>query len=339
MSDAARRALAAWLSAADAAVLSPLGNGHINDTWLVETAASRFVLQRISAAVFADPRGVADKVARVVSHLRGGGRVNVPELLPTAAGNPWLEDAGGVWRLWEFVAGGRTLERLTRPAQAEAAGAAFGHFQRALADFGVAVADPIPGFLCLQHYLAELDTVLAAAVTDRAVDDLLAAVATRTDLRGLFEDRDRLVHGDCKVNNLLFHPDRAEVVCVLDLDTVMCGHWAWDFGDLARSAAARGERFGERFDVALFAAAARGFTAAAGIPVDRDALLLAPRYVALMLGVRFLTDHLRGDRYFKVAARGDNLARARAQLALLEDMEAREADLRAALGRAVGSGR
>lgn len=335
MSDAARRALAAWPAAADAAVLSPLGNGHINDTWLVESAGSRFVLQRISAAVFPDPRGVADKVARVVSHLRSGRWVNVPHLLPTAAGNLWQEDAGGVWRLWQFVAGGRTLERLTEPAQAEAAGAAFGHFQRALADFGAGVADPIPGFLRLQHYLAELDTVLAAAATDRTVEDLLAAVAARTDLRGLFEDRDRLVHGDCKVNNLLFRTDSAEVLCVLDLDTVMYGHWAWDFGDLARSAAARGERF----DVALFAAAARGFTAAAGIPVDRDALLLAPRYVALMLGVRFLTDHLRGDRYFKVTAPGDNLVRARTQLALLQDMESREADLRAALGRTVAAGR
>lgn len=329
MSEAAGRALAAWFPAAGEVVVNPLGDGHINDTWLVEAAGQRFVLQRISAAVFPDPRRVADKVVRVVSHLRSGRWVNVPALLPTAAGNWCHEDGAGVWRLWAFVAGGRTLQGLTKPAQAEAAGVAFGRFQRALADFGEAVPDPIPGFLQLPHYLGELDAALAAGTTDRSVDDLLGAVAARTDLRGLFADRDRLVHGDCKVNNLLFHADRDEVICVLDLDTVMYGHWAWDFGDLARSAAARGARF----DVALFAAAARGFTAAAGVPVDQDALLLAPRYVALMLGVRFLTDHLRGDRYFKVAARGDNLERARAQLALLQDMESRESELRAALDR------
>src|SRR5690606_17090757 len=107
----------------------------INDTWLVERPdGMRFVLQRLSAAVFPDRRQVAEKVARVVQHLRDRGDVRVPALLP-AGGQPWYEDADGtLWRLWEFVAEARTLQRLATAAQGRAAGAAFGRLQRALAD-------------------------------------------------------------------------------------------------------------------------------------------------------------------------------------------------------------
>jgi Ser/Thr protein kinase RdoA (MazF antagonist) len=242
------------------------------------------------------------------------------------------------------VAPARTLDPLANPAQAAAAGRAFGAFQAALADFtgpadgarpaagagpaGAGIADPIPGFLQLDYYLAELDRAVAGAgQLPESADAALEIVRHRRDLATAFAARNRLIHGDCKVDNLLFHPDRDEVLAIIDLDTVMYGHWAWDFGDLVRSAAADGTAC----NVARFTAVCRGFTAAAGVPADAETLLLAPRYVGLMLGVRFLADHLAGDRYFKVTAPGENLTRARRQLALVQDMERQEAALRQAL--------
>jgi Ser/Thr protein kinase RdoA (MazF antagonist) len=337
VTDPARRALAAWGLAS--ARLAPLGEGHINDTWLVEAAdGERCVLQRISAAVFPEPRQVADKVARVVAHLRRRGGIGVPALLPAGA-LAWYEDAdGGVWRLWEFVAGARTLQTLESPAQGRAAGAAFGALQRALVDLAGPVPEPIPGFLQLAGYLAQLDAARADAAigADAEVDAALAAVDRRRDLASLFAERDRLIHGDGKIDNLLFAAAGDRVVAIIDLDTVMRGHWAWDFGDLTRSAAADGIRV----NVARFASLARGFVDSGALDAGpagaerREALLLAPRHLALMLGVRFLTDHLRGDRYFKVRRHGDNLRRARAQLALLEDMEREEPALRQVLATA-----
>ncbi len=333
--DPAHRALGAWLEV-DAA-LEPLGAGHINDTWLVRHRGRGYVLQRISDAVFPDPVGVAKQVAEVVAYLEAGhGRssgIAVPPLMAGRSGERWHRDESGVWRLWRQVTPARTLEPLRTVAQAESAGRAFGAFQAATADLDLSDRpDPIPGFLQLGEYLKVLDRMLDAAdgMDGPAAEDAVAFIDARRDLAGELSGRDRTIHGDCKVDNLLFHPRRDEVVAVIDLDTVMHGNWAWDFGDLVRSAAVS-PRGG--IDVDLFAALVRGFVPAAGVAAGSDDLVLAPRYVALMLGVRFLTDHLAGDRYFKVSVRGENLARARRQLALAADMEAREADLRIAVRR------
>ncbi len=319
----ARLAAEAWF---DRPVrLAPLGRGHINDTWLVRAGGGRFVLQRLSSAVFPDPRGIAAKVARVVDHLERNRKVRLPALVPAQSGSRWHEDTAGVWRLWRFLGGTHTLQRLTTPAHGRAAGAAFGSFQLAIADLPGDVAEPIPGFLRLSHYLAELDAAAASDVASGEVTAALSSIEQRRDLASLFLERDRLIHGDCKIDNLLFRRDAAQVAGIIDLDTVMLGHWAWDFGDLARSAAADGEAF----DVVRFAAIATGFVDSGALPRAprrelSEALVLAPRHLALMLAVRFLTDHLRGDRYFKVAARGENMRRAHRQLALLADMERQE---------------
>jgi Ser/Thr protein kinase RdoA (MazF antagonist) len=224
----------------------------------------------------------------------------------------------------------RTLQSLENVAQARAAGQAFGELQSLLRALDSDVPDPIPGFLQLDHYLEELDAAVQAAANLTAdLERWVAVVDQHRDLAAVFVERDRLIHGDCKVNNLLFRADEDAVARILDLDTVMWGHWAWDFGDLVRSAAADGGEFSPQ----RFLALVEGFLPAAGIEADPDSLLLAPRYVALMLGVRFLTDHLRGDRYFRVTARGDNLQRAVEQFQLLARMEEREAELRLRLER------
>lgn len=322
---------AAWWPAL---ALEPLGDGHINATWLVvaqpprASAATRFVLQRLSASVFPDPVAVMAKVVRVVTHLQSAAPGWTPALVATATGDWYHKDAdGGVWRLWRYVEGARTLQQLTTVEQAESAGRAFGSLQRWLRDLPGVLADPIPGFMQLDHYLERLDAACARQAVPDELLSILGLIDRRRDLSGAFAVRDRVVHGDCKVNNLLFQADRDQVVCILDLDTVMRGHWAWDAGDLIRSAA--GDPGG--FSVPRFAGVVRGLRASGALDAAPDLLVLAPRYVTLMLGVRFLTDHLEGDSYFRVGRRGENLARARAQFALLAQMEALEAEMIEAL--------
>ena len=134
-----------------------------------------------------------------------------------------------------------------------------------------------------------------------------------------------------KLDNLLFARTSAAVDCVLDLDTVMQGHWAWDLGDLVRSlATTEGALDGE-----LFAAACAGFLSGSGRRATTAELLAAPRYVTFMLGVRFLTDHLLGDRYFKVSEPGENRTRSRQQFALLVELEQHQTQLQRALGREI----
>ena len=261
----------------------------------------------------------------------------VPALVATRAGQQTHQSEDGTcWRAFRCIEPARTLETLARPAQAEAAGRAFGALQAALADFPGAVPDPIPGFMQLGHYLERLDRALASDPSEGAlprVQALLRVIHARRDLADAFSARDRLVHADCKVNNLLFHPNRDDVViAALDLDTVMLGHWAWDAGDLLRSASAGmpvlhpAQGGGPRWrvpppDIERFAAVVRGMRATAGITAAPDEWLRAPLYVTVMLTARFLTDHLEGDWYFRVSARGDNLDRAEAQCALLQGFE------------------
>lgn len=332
---AARAAMAeGWWPAAR---IAPLGEGHIHATWLVDPADAdrdRAVLQRISTAVFVDPAGLMDKIERVVAHVEARAPGWVPALRPTRLGASWHRTAeGSCWRLWRHVSGARTLQALTTPAQAEAAGRAFGSLQRWLRDFAGDVPDAIPGFMQLEHYLARLDGVRDRAARDRdaaAIATLLDVVDRRRGLARTFVARDRLIHGDCKVNNLLFHPERDDVVCILDLDTVMRGHWAWDAGDLIRSATADPSGL----SVERFAAVVRGLGTEGGIDAAPEDWVLAPRYVTLMLAVRFLTDHLEGDRYFRVQRAGENLERARLQFRLLEALERQEGAMLRALGPA-----
>ncbi|MEM8769035.1 MAG: aminoglycoside phosphotransferase family protein [Pseudomonadota bacterium] len=324
--------------------LAPLGDGHINDTLLVRapwpsglatalqstltpaeegTGVFSFVLQRINQTVFTDPARVTSNLRRVVHHLEGSG-VPLAPLLPTSDGEAaWVDEHGDWWRLWGYVTATRSLSRTDELPVAEAAGRAFGAFQSALADLPAPPLEAtIPGFLELRGYLQQFDAVRgSSAALAREADACIGATLDASAieaLRGLadrFPPKNTLIHGDCKLNNLLFAADAPVVRAVVDLDTVMGGHWAWDFGDLARSLLNAASDSGKGAEI--FLAAARGFLEGANRRASADDLALALHYVAFMLGIRFLTDHLEGDRYFKVARSGDNLARARVQFELL----------------------
>lgn len=319
------------------AVATPLGQGQINDTFLAQLpdgdshagggasggrrrlqsdrGAGRWVLQRINQKVFRDPHLLMANVAAASAHLNRKRPGWTPALMPTTDGRWWAELDGEVWRLWSHIEG-RSLPRLANDAQAEAAGRAFGRTRRWLQDIAeMDRREVIPGFLQLRRYLAAYDA------GPRAEPRLAAFIDARRGLSDRFRQANGYIHGDCKVDNLMFN-EADEVVAVLDLDTLMRGHWAWEFGDLARAAldgAVRASRF---------KAVAAGYLAEAGLAAKAEDLVFAPRHVCFMLGLRFLTDHLQGDRYFKVAAPGENRQRALAQFRLLQALEAEEAALR-----------
>jgi len=309
---------------ADAA-LEPLGAGHINDTLLVTVAdGTGWVLQRINEQVFTDPERVMNNLTRVQAHLGEVAPGLIPPLIETLDGRSTCRDEqGGWWRLWAYLPDGHTVEQTGDPAVCRAAAHAFGRFQHLLADLpGPPLEPTIPGFLELGGYLDRFDAVTARTLDAEAVvNEACAGPGFIDSYRGLAAELpkgDAIIHGDCKLNNLLFEESGLAVSAVLDLDTIMVGHWAWDFGDLARSVLTGVIDAGDADVRALFAALVEGFQIGSERALDARALSIAPGYVAFMLGVRFLTDHLEGDRYFKVSAPGENLDRARRQFALLE---------------------
>ena len=296
--------------------IGEFGDGHINDSFLCRSDGEAFVLQKINRYVFKDPHAVMSNLARIAEHVTSP---RLARLIPERGGALFAEVDGQVWRVWEFVEG-ITLQRLQSRAQAVAAGRAFGEYLAALRTLpGAPWADPIRGFHRLDGYLLALDQVLDGGC------EWDAEIAGLRELGQRFSPPTGYIHADPKVNNLRFAED-GSVRAVLDLDTTMWGHWAWDFGDLARSACADGNDFSlERFQ-----GVAEGYLPHVIGWTPEDAVL-APRYVAGMLAVRFLTDHLSGDVYFRVKARGDNLARAREQFALYRETVRLQRDMRAAL--------
>jgi hypothetical protein len=321
--------------------VSPLGRGHINDTYLVQIVVAdqvektdqveKYVLQRISSRVFNAPGKVAENVERVLEHFRAHD-LTLPELVVArSAAGSWRDPFGELWRLWRFRKNGRTLVKPISLDEARAAGVAFGQFQRHMQSFsGPALAPVIEGFGNLAWYLAQFDDARKGWSGSSGELDL-EFIDQRRGLAGQFPAGHDYIHGDCKLDNLLFARTSAAVDCVLDLDTVMQGHWAWDLGDLVRSlATTEGALDGE-----LFAAACAGFLSGSGRRATTAELLAAPRYVTFMLGVRFLTDHLLGDRYFKVSEPGENRTRSRQQFALLVELEQHQTQLQRALEREI----
>lgn len=301
--------------------LAPLGAGHINDTWRVSSTAGDYVLQRINSHVF-DAGAVLRNSVRIAAALAP---TDVPVLAPVAShGAPGLEtEQGDVWRLTPYVAGQVYQASLETLAQVEAAGDAFARFQAELRDLPDVTLEPvIPGFLEFARYIEQLNDALASM--QRPLSDaeraLVEDIRDSFDLADAFPRMHQAIHGDCKINNLIFDADR--VAAIVDLDTAMFGNPAWDWGDLVRSASLTetGELMPDRY-----AALVKGF--AEHVSLDAEHWACAPMYVAAMLCVRFLSDHLCGDRYFKVRSPGDNLIRALHQRSVLEQLRRQQSTL------------
>jgi hypothetical protein len=346
----------------DHALLSTavLKRGHIHDTIVASCRsragiAERYVVQRINAEVFRDPDALAANLARVTSYVRASLRARGVLDLDRRCLQPMISPAGralhrapdgGLWRAFPFIEHTHAVDTPESSAQADRAARAFGGFVADLAGLDPdQLVETIPRFHDLEWRCTALEAAEDADPVGRAreVSAELAAAFRVTDvLLGAPELAAgalprRVVHNDCKLNNLLLDDRSGEALCVVDLDTVMPGSVLFDFGELARTGAcpaAEDERdlARVRLDPELFAALASGFVAGARGLLDAAeirALALAGPLMALENGVRFLTDHLEGDRYFKIARPAHNLDRARAQLRLTQNMLDAEKEMRA----------
>jgi hypothetical protein len=346
------RSLTRWFALDGECVeLGALKRGHIHDTWVAtwrtRTGPRRVVHQQVNTRVFRDPVGLMRNWVRVTDHVRAAlARAGVPELerrclrvVPARSGEPaHTEPDGAVWRAFAFIEGTRTVDVPESPAQAEAAARAFGAFAAQLADLDPAsVTEPIPHFHDLAQRLAAFVAAVAADAHGRAdaagetierARRLAAEVERALAAEGAGDLPRRVVHNDCKLNNVLFDERTGEALCVIDLDTVMPGSVLADFGDLVRTAACPApedetELPRVEVDTGLYQALARGYLAGIGSllePVEIALLPLAGPLIALETGIRFLTDHLAGDIYFRIHRPGHNLDRARVQLRLTEQL-------------------
>ena len=335
--------------------IARLPGGHINDSFRVSASAGEFLLQRLNPHVFPQPGPVMENVARVTRHLAErsrGGPWRTAELVMTREGSDWWTDAvGGCWRMFPYLVGMTTRERVDTPATAREAARAFGAFIRLLADCPArSLHETIPGFHDTARRLTALEEAarrdacgraagaraeVRAVLEERAIADVLPPLAARGEIPV------RPVHNDAKIANVLFDARTGAATCVIDLDTVMPGLALHDFGDMVRSMASpndEDETDTRRIEARpeFIEALAEGFLAEAGSVLtasERRRLVFAGRLITLEQAARFLSDHLEGDRYYRTARAGHNLDRARSQIALYRSLTNQEPALASLVAR------
>lgn len=351
---------AQFLTGGECRSIAAFGNGHINDTYACTMAeGDRWVLQRINDAVFRQPRQVMENVARVTAHVRAeicrhgiDPHRRVLDYARTCTGDLVHHDErSGWWRMCELVENSRTLESAQQPSHAYAAAHAFGRFMTMLNDIpGPRLHETIPGFHDTPRRLEALRRSVALDAAGRVstvcaeIDFALTRANEASSLTMLLaggQIPERIVHNDTKLNNVLFDSTSGEALCVIDLDTVMPGLALYDFGDMVRVGANRAtedepDTRAVGVDLTLFEYIAAGYLDAARdglVPLEQENMVRACRVIAIEQGVRFLTDYLDGDIYYRTHSPDHNLVRSRAQFALVADMESRSAEMDALVVR------
>ncbi|HEU5081054.1 MAG TPA: aminoglycoside phosphotransferase family protein [Opitutaceae bacterium] len=330
----------------------PHGSGHINDTYAVTFdqggSSTRYILQRINHRIFRDVPRLMENIARVSAHVtaqvRSAPPGNPPQqaltLVPTRSGeNYYREPNGAFWRAYVFVEHASTHDLVTSPKLAREAAFSFGNFQRQLANLaGPRLHETIPNFHHTRQRFLAFERALAADPRGRAASvkaevDFARKRESLVDLllnlHAAGDVAERVTHNDTKTNNVMIDDATGVGICVIDLDTVMPGLSLYDFGDMVRSAtnaAAEDERDLTRVEsqLRIFDALVSGYLAATRTllnPIEIDHLATAGRLMTFEVGLRFLTDYLEGDVYFKIKRPDHNLDRCRNQFALVASME------------------
>ncbi len=333
----------------------PYGNGHINDTFVAAFSQSgtrvRYIFQRINARIFKDPEALMDNVLRVTGEARRRlVEAGVPDssrrtlsVIAAMDGKPVHRDEAGChWRCYPFIEGARTYDIVRNAHQAHEAARAFGNFQNLVARLeGPRLHETILDFHNTRSRFERLRDVakadphgrLAAA---RAEWDFICGreeiVDVLLDLHAGGAMPERVTHNDTKLNNVMIDDATGTGICVIDLDTVMPGLALHDFGDMVRTAtspAAEDETDLSKvcMQMPMFEALVRGYLSTAGgflNDVEKAHLGFSGKLIALEIGMRFLTDHLEGDVYFKTRRPNHNLDRCRTQLALVKSIEVQE---------------
>jgi hypothetical protein len=332
------------------ASVRPFGSGHINDTYRAINSKPNcpdYLLQRINHYVFKDVALLMSNLVNVTGHLReklsglpaADIQKNVLTVVETKEGKPYFKDnTGNYWRMFYFLKGTKSYDMVTTQKQAYEGGKAFGHFQAMLADMDVSlIKDTIPNFHNIQFRLQNLEKAIKADKASRLqevrpeIEFIRQRADQMSEILRLGESGalpKRIVHNDTKFNNVLLDPDD-QAQCVIDLDTVMPGYVAYDFGDSIRTiinTAAEDEEDPETIDlnISLFEAYTQGYLEQAHsflTQTEIDSLIKGVLLLPYIQAVRFLTDYLEGDVYFKIRSPKHNLQRTKAQLTLVKKLE------------------
>jgi hypothetical protein len=327
----------------------PFGHGHINDTYLIRTPGKipDFIIQRKNHLIFKNIAGMMNNIVLATTHVRkklmAAGEVDIERkvmtYIPSANNHFFVKDEdGNFWTLFVFIKGSHGIEEVTHPAQAFSAGQAFGHFQKQLSDLpGSLLIETIPNFHNGKFRLGQFRDAIAADLAGRVkimqpvIDNLLSRADEMTQLQDWIDSGElplRVTHNDTKINNVLYD-ENDEILCIIDLDTVMPGSALFDFGDAIRTlgnTAAEDEPDLTKIDLnkQYYKSFAEGYLSESQDFLtlkERENLAFSCRYMAWEQSIRFLTDYLNGDTYYKIAYPEHNKVRTLAQLRYLEVME------------------
>lgn len=333
--------------------------GHINDTYILhfkkeKGLIQRYILQRINQNVFKHPEQLMSNVERVTAHLRqkilssgGDPRRETLNLISTKNGSAFHKTKDcGYWRAYDFIEAAKTYEIPASPEHVYKAAKAFGKFQKQLSDFPAAsLFETIPNFHHTQKRFEAFIQAVKRDAMNRAknVCQEIEFVKKREAETGIIvnllekgELPTRVTHNDTKFNNVMIDDATGEAICIIDLDTVMPGSSLYDFGDLVRSSAspaAEDEKDLSKIfvDLGIFERIVSGFLESAGDILTPSEIKLLPFGAKLMTfecGMRFLTDYLEGDVYFRIHREGQNLDRCRTQFRMVAEMEEKSERLR-----------
>lgn len=326
---------------------APYGNGHINDTFLINSKTAdgkdkRYILQSVNTNVFKEPRQVMHNIEKVTSFLktRTDDPRRVMSLVYTVDGTAFYNDPDGrYWRLYDFIEDSLCLDLPETPEDFYQSAVAFGQFQSYLNEFPVnELFETIPDFHNTpdryQKFLKAVENDVCGRAKDVAEE--IEFVKERQDFYSVLFDSHkagrlplRVTHNDTKINNVMLDKATRTALCVIDLDTIMPGFSVTDFGDSIRfgaSTAAEDEKDLSKvwMDLGLFESYAKGFLTGCGGLLSKDEIMLMPEGAKMMTiecGMRFLTDYLEGDTYFKTKYPEHNLDRCHTQFKLVADME------------------
>lgn len=328
------------------------GSGHINDTyaaWYDQAGrAVRYIHQRINHAIFKDPDSLMDNISRVTNHLyqkliiasTSDVTRRVITLVPTIDGNSYYRDEyGNYWRTYLFIENAKTYDQVVTAKQAYESARAFGRFQKDLCNLpGQRLVETIPGF---HNTRARFDALVSAIETDslNRAQNVKEEISFALNREGMVDTLlnlqhdgsipEIITHNDSKLNNVMMDNETSEGICVIDLDTVMPGLSLYDFGDMVRtttSPTAEDERDLSKVQARMdmFEAITQGYLASASSMLTRTEIEYMPfssRLITFEIGIRFLTDYLEGDTYFKIHREGQNIDRTRVQFKMVQSME------------------
>ncbi|MBQ5729742.1 MAG: aminoglycoside phosphotransferase family protein [Bacteroidaceae bacterium] len=339
----------------------PLGNGLINTTYKVETEgdAPNYVLQNVNNAIFPDVEMLMDNIVTVTNHIRAkyeaAGMTDVERrvlrFVPAKDGKYFHFDGEKYWRVMVFIPDTVSQTAVT-PESSYIVGETFGNFQAMLADVPTELGETIKDFHNMEFRLQQLREAVAENKAGRLaevqwlVDELEARAEEMCKGERLHREgklAKRICHCDTKVDNILFDAD-GNVLCVIDLDTVMPNFIFSDFGDFLRSAANTGREDDKdldnvNFNMDIFKAFAEGYLKSAKVfltPLEIENLPYAAALFPYMQTVRFLADYINGDTYYKTQYPEHNLVRSKAQFKLLQSVEAHQAEMQAFIQSKLG---